>query len=166
MNACFRGRVNTGETLFLCWESKLKSLVYVQSQLPSVCYSVSQWGESADCGMIFSRNPRVDGRGWRRLLVLVAICSLTLCLATRFSFALTSHQHGHAVKSMDQRSGETKQQRLDRDATRFAEPVAEGATLTPVILYASVLPPEPSPSTDFLSLVLYNRPPPVSSILF
>jgi hypothetical protein len=111
--------------------------------------------------MIFSKNPRKDGRGWRRLLILLAICSLTLCLATRFSFAVTTHPQGHAVKSMDQRAGEPKQQRLDRDASRFAAPVAVGATLTPVVFYSSVISPEPTRSTDSLSLVLYNRPPPV-----
>jgi hypothetical protein len=114
--------------------------------------------------MIFSKNPDTDGRGWRRLLILVAICSLTLSVATRFSLSIRAQ--GHAVKSMDSRSGVPKQQRLDRDTSRFAEPVANLTALRPLVFHSSVIPPEPSRSLDVLSLVLSNRPPPVSSALF
>jgi len=113
--------------------------------------------------MIFSKNPRTDGRGWRRVLILLAIFSLTLSVSTRFSVSASTP--GHAVKSMDRRSDGLKQQRFDRDDSRFAEPVAaRGTAVKQVVLYSSVIPPEPLRSNDLLSLVLYNRPPPVSSL--
>jgi hypothetical protein len=114
--------------------------------------------------MIFSKNPGTDGRGWRRLLILVAICSLTLSVATRFSLSIRAQ--GHAVKSMDSRSGVPKQQRLDRDTSRFAVPVANFTPLRPLVFHSSVIPPEPSRSLDIPSPVLSNRPPPLSSVLF
>lgn len=127
-------------------------------------YIVSNWNELTDCRMIFSKNPGSDGRGWRRVLILVAICALAVCVATRFSISISAP--GHVVKSMDLRSGGTKQQSLDQDDTGFAEPVASAVESTPIALYSSVLPPAPVVSNDELSLVLYNRPPPFSSVFF
>jgi hypothetical protein len=114
--------------------------------------------------MIFSKNPDTDGRGWHRLLILAAVFSLTLSVATRFSVSIRAQ--GHAVKSMDSRSGIPKLQRLDRDTSRFAVPVANFTALRPLAFHSSVIPPEPSRSLDILSLVLSNRPPPLSSVLF
>ncbi|MGH9644899.1 MAG: hypothetical protein ACRD3Q_21055 [Terriglobales bacterium] len=114
--------------------------------------------------MMFSKNTGTDGRGWRRLLILVAICSLTFCVATRFSISLSVQSRG--VKSMDLRSAGSKQQRLDQDGTRFVQPVATGAMVRAVVVASIVIPAEPLRSNDLLSFVFYNRPPPYSSGFF
>ena len=114
--------------------------------------------------MIFSNNLGIDGRGWRRLLVIAAICSLTVCVATRFSLSLSAP--GRMVKSMDLRSGTSKHQHLDLDDTRFAEPVSSRVAVEPVVLHSSFIPSDPPPSTADLVLVLLNRPPPHLSVYF
>ena len=114
--------------------------------------------------MIFSNNLGIDGRGWRRVLVIGAICSLTVCVATRFSLSLSAP--GRMVKSMDLRSGSSKQQHLDQDDTRFVEPVAAGVSLEHVVHYSSVTPAEPLRSSADFVLVLLNRPPPHFSVFF
>jgi len=111
--------------------------------------------------MIFSNNLGTAGRGWRRLLVIAAICSLTVCVATRFSLSLSAP--GRMVKSMDLRSGSSKQQHLDQDDTRFIQPVATAIAVEPVVLYSSVTPPEPPRYRADFVIVLLNRPPPYSS---
>ncbi len=113
--------------------------------------------------MIFSKNPRTDGRGWRRALIFVAICSLALCVATRFSLSVSAQ--GHGVKSMDLRSSGNKQQRLDQDHTGFVAPVVTASAVRQVVLYSNIIPAEPSRSLKVFSLVLSNRPPPLSSIV-
>ncbi len=95
---------------------------------------------------------------WRYALILLAICSLTLSLATRFS--VQSSSQSHSTKTVDRRSAEPKQQHLDRDATHwvvstaylgFVEPSATGLPLD------LVGPPLPR---VLLGNSLYNRPPP------
>ncbi|MGA8300019.1 MAG: hypothetical protein WCB53_16240 [Terriglobales bacterium] len=114
--------------------------------------------------MIFSKNPRTDGIGWRRALIFVAICSLALCVATRFSVSVSAQ--GHGVKSMDLRSGGNKQQHLDQDHVVFAAPVVTSSAAIRIVLYSSSIPPEPPCSQEASSPVLLNRPPPVSAIVF
>ena len=92
------------------------------------------------------------------MLVIVAICSLTFSLATRFSVPIDSH--GHGIRSIDDRSGEPKRQHLDRDNTRFAGPVAGFTCLQAAVLYGHIIPAEPSSPSHSLAQSLYNRPPP------
>lgn len=113
--------------------------------------------------MIFSNNLGTDGRGWRRALIIAAVCSLTVCVGTRFSLSLSAP--GHMVKSMDLRSGSSKQH-LDQDDTRFIQPVAAGVAVEPAVLYSSVTPPEPPRYTADFVVVLLNRPPPHIFIFF
>lgn len=108
--------------------------------------------------MAFPRNRMNKGNGWQNLLILVAIFSLTLSLATRFSLPLTSHAHG--VKSADSRSGEPKRQHLDRDNIRFARPVTACTCIRPVAVHRQVVPIRPTGSSTDLAQSLYNRPPP------
>lgn len=114
--------------------------------------------------MMLFKNWRAHGHGWRTVLVAVAICSLALCLATRFAVPLTSQNH--AVKSIDDRAGEPKRLNLTRDATQFAAPVATASCLEPTVLYMHAVPSGPMCTNSILSLVLYNRPPPSSSVFF
>jgi hypothetical protein len=101
---------------------------------------------------------RIQANGWQHLLILLAIGSLTLSLATRFSVPLTSQAHG--VKSADSRSGEPKRQHLDRDNIRFACPVSTTACIRPVTVDRQVIPVQPAGSSYDLAQSLYNRPPP------
>lgn len=114
--------------------------------------------------MIFAKKWRGGGRGWCGLLVMVTICSLTVSLATRFCVPVSSQ--AHAVKSTDSRCGEPNRQRLDRDSVRLAEPVARRSWLEPEVHHSDVIPSEPLHSSDILSVVFYNRPPPFSSVFF
>jgi hypothetical protein len=142
--------------------SRVRALAVVYSQQP---------GSVFDCKMMLPKNWRADGRGWRAVLIVVAICSLTLSLATRFSVTVGSQvpaikSQTPAIKSLDSRSGEPHRQRLDRDSTRFAAPVASCTGLEPAALYLHAVLSEPIRSNDILSLIFYNRPPPPSSLFF
>ncbi len=134
-------------------------------------YIFSNRDRVPDCKMMLSKNWRADGRSWRALLIGVAICSLTLSLATRFSIPVPAQMnalgsHVQVVKSVDNLSGEPNRQRLDRDSTRFAAPVVSCTCLEPPVLYLPAVPSEPLRSSDILSLIFYNRPPPASSVYF
>ena len=153
-----------GRTTFLCRGSLTLVTGVISELVPFVWYIFNNRDKLIDRGMIFSKNPGTDGRGWRRALIFVAICSLTFCVATRFSVSVSAP--GHVVKSMDLRSSGTKQQRLDQDDSRFAEPVSTGTAVRRVVLSFSVIPPEPLRSNDVFCLDLYNRPPPLSSGFF
>jgi hypothetical protein len=110
--------------------------------------------------MTLSRKFSVDGFGWSRLLLLLAILSLTLTLASRFSFPVSSQ--AHAVKSVDSRSSEPKRQHLDQDAARLAEQAASCNCEKLVVLHPYIVPSEPMRSDDILSFIFNNRPPPSS----
>ena len=139
-------------------------------------YILSSWNQFLDCKMMLPENWRADGHGWRAVLVVAAICSLTVSLATRFSVPVTSQVsaidsqvHGirsHAIKSIDSRSADPNGQRLDRDSARFAAPVASCTVLETAVLYLHAVPSEPIRSNHILSLIFYNRPPPHSSVFF
>lgn len=113
--------------------------------------------------MIFSKKISVGGFGWRRLLLLFAIFSLTLTLASRFSVPVKSQ--AHAVKSVDSRASEPKRQHLDQDAARLAEPVACSNCEKLVELHPHFVFSEPLRSDDILSFIFNNRPPPYSSVV-
>ena len=133
----------------------------ISGPFPPVWYILCNGDQFLNCEMMLSKNWRADRGGWGGVLVVVAIFSLTLSLATRFSVPVSSQ--GHAVKSRDSRSGEPKRQHLNREAARFAEPVPSCAGFESVVLYSHVIPPEPARSSDILGSILYNRPPPPSS---
>ncbi len=101
---------------------------------------------------------RIEGRVWRSVLVLVAVCALTSSLATRFYVPTTSHIH--TLKSVEGGTSEPKRQHLDRDATRWVAPASDFSILAPTALHTS-----PSPARTILpkpvySDSLYDRPPP------
>src|SRR5215831_16244105 len=109
--------------------------------------------------MIFHGKPRTGARTWRALLVVMAVCSLTFSLATRFSMPVSTGDHG--VKSIDDRSGENKHQRLDKVTNRLG-PVVTRTVFQPAALYAHIIPAEPPLCSYHLSDSLYDRPPPHS----
>lgn len=128
-----------------------------------VCYSSTSGDQSLKREMTFCRNCRT-GRGWRGTLAVVAVCSLIFSLATRFSVPI--HSQTSAVKSVNSRSSEPKRQHLDRDAIRFARPIAICTAFKPSVLYPRVVAAEPSTSSSISRLSFYTRPPPVSSAVF
>lgn len=114
--------------------------------------------------MRLTENCRRNRRGWRGAVIVAAVCSLTLSLATRFSTSVDSQIH--SVKSVCSHSSEPQRQNLDRDASRFAGPVTSATAFQASVLYLHVVPAEPLHSGQILRSDLYNRPPPalVSSV--
>jgi hypothetical protein len=94
----------------------------------------------------------------RGTLIALAIFSLALTLATRFSTLPNSQ--ARAVKSASSRLNETKL--IDLDATRYAVPPVSRTSFRPTVVYVRVLPSSPTLLCASLSTSLYNRPPPSS----
>lgn len=128
-----------------------------------VYYSLIHGGRVFRCQMRFSENPRAKGyeRGWQCVLIAVAICSLTLSLATRFSIPLDASPH--AVKCESGHSGEPK--RLDRDAATYVAPVLNDVGFDSTPVDRQIIASAPARPRDVLSLNLYNRPPPFSPFI-
>ena len=96
------------------------------------------------------------------MLIVVAICSLTLSLATRFWAPYTSQSP--IVKSVDRRPAEPQRQHLDRDAAQWTAPVASFSIIEPSTIEISLAPAEPLLPMHVFSESLYNRPPPSSEL--
>jgi hypothetical protein len=105
----------------------------------------------------------IAGRGWRGVLIVIAICSLTLSVATRFWASSTSQSK--IVKSVDQRSVEPKRQHLNKDATRWVAPLVDFSIFVPAAIETSLALSGPVLPKHVFSESLYNRPPP-SSVFF
>jgi hypothetical protein len=106
------------------------------------------------------RHRGFGGRYSQRVLIAVAVCSLTFSVATRF-WTPCSNQ-SHAVKAVDRRSGEPKRQHLDRDASRWVAPVAHFTIIEPGAIETRLAPTGPLLPKHVFSDSLYNRPPPLS----
>jgi hypothetical protein len=92
---------------------------------------------------------------WRALLVVLAICGLTISLTTRtFHFTIP---HRIAAKS---ESGQAVRQHLDRDGAKWIPPVPTFAVLQVSSFYPRVAPAGPPLPTVLFEKSLYNRPPP------
>lgn len=96
---------------------------------------------------------------WCAVMVLGAICSLTVSLATRYTFPLEVSSHG--VKNFQTNSApDVKRQRLTKNAANWVPPVLKlWLTLTPTFNPSIALARPPVPSL-FFEESLYNRPPP------
>jgi len=104
----------------------------------------------------------VGERGWQGLLVVIAICSLTLSVATRFWVPGTSQSP--IVKSLDRRAAEPARQHLDRDAIQWVAPVANFSIVEPAAVEASLVPAGPPLPRLVFSDSESNRPPPSGSL--
>lgn len=91
----------------------------------------------------------------RLAFVSVVMFSLVLSLATRTFRGTTSHSI--AVQS---NSPQAMRQHMDRDAVRWAAPVAKVTVLLAPMLYPRVAPAGPPIPTLLIEENLYNRPPP------
>jgi len=118
---------------------------------------------SSGCNMQLLIHRGVGKRRWQGALIAVAICSLTLSLATRF-WAPLSFQ-SHVVRSVERRAGEAKRQHLDRDATRWVAPIANFSMIEPGTIETRLAAADPLLPKHVFTDSLYNRPPP-SSVFF
>src|SRR5579864_8848387 len=102
-------------------------------------------------------NPR--RKNWCALVIFVAVCSLTVSVATRYSTASSpSVQTVQTHVSLD-----SKRQRLAKDASNWMPPV-----ICFDVLEAPSFPPRTAPARPpipglLLEESLYNRPPPSSN---
>lgn len=92
--------------------------------------------------------------GWRNLLILLAILSLGVSLATR-TFHLDDGTTG--VQSS---STQAMRQHLDRDGLRWIAPVPTLTILQTPAFYPHVAPAGPPLPSALFEENLYNRPPP------
>ncbi len=98
-------------------------------------------------------------RNWRAALVLVAICSLSVSLATRYT-RLNSESIGVKVKIVKSQSLDVKKQHLVRDALKWTAPTPK-FTLVPAVRAHVHVVSAVFPATNLSSESwLYNRPPP------
>lgn len=93
---------------------------------------------------------------WRWALVSVVMLSLVAALATR-TFHDGTSSNSTTVQSS---SLQAMRQHMDRDAVRWAAPVATLAVAQAPTFYPRVAPAGPSLPTLLLEENLYNRPPP------
>jgi hypothetical protein len=101
--------------------------------------------------------------GWSAVLILVAVCSLTISLATRYNDCASAP--GIGVTHVTIHSATQKRQHLDKDAARWVTPVGRFAILEVSSFYPRFAPSGPPVHAFLLDERLYNRPPPASEIL-
>ena len=100
-------------------------------------------------------------RNWSAVVVLIAICSLTLSLATRYTSpsALSSH----AVKIVrTQAPTDAKRQRLAKNAVNWIPPVVCFGVLPTPVLPLRFAPAAPLAAGLLFEVSRFNRPPPFS----
>ena len=101
------------------------------------------------------RLPHAQHPRWRVLVIVLAICGLTVSLATR-TFRLTI-PHGVTAQSADSHA---MRQHMDRDAAQWAPPVPILGTLQAPVFYPRVAPAGPPMPSVLFDESLSNRPPP------
>jgi hypothetical protein len=97
-------------------------------------------------------------RRWEVAVVVLAICGLTVSLATRtFRTRLSA---GTIVKSI---SGQPVRQHMDSDAAKWVPPVSTLTLLQVPVFYPRFAPAGPPLPRLYFEESLSNRPPPVHS---
>ena len=97
-------------------------------------------------------------------MVLLAVCSLTVSLASRYSFPVDSSSP--AVKSIKvHRSPDTQRQRLDKKAANWVPPVFCLTDLEAPSFYPRIAPTWLPVMSLLLGNDLFNRPPPAFTSL-
>jgi len=100
---------------------------------------------------------------WRRmgsaLIVLLAISSVTISVATRYCSAPSST--AYSVNTLHRHaSPERSRQRLTKSSTNWIAPVVRTAVLEAPTSYPRIAPAGPPIPSLLLEKSLYNRPPP------
>jgi hypothetical protein len=96
-------------------------------------------------------------------IVVIAVCALTVSVATRYCYAGSSA--AHATTTVHKHSSPTARQRLSKDAATWVPPVFLPAILETTTFYPRVAPAGPPIPGLFFEKSLYNRPPPSSASL-
>jgi hypothetical protein len=96
-------------------------------------------------------------------IVVIAVCALTVSVATRYCYAGSSA--AHATTTVHKHSSPTARQRLSKDAATWVPPVFLPAILEATTFYPRVAPAGPPIPGLFFEKSLYNRPPPSSASL-
>jgi hypothetical protein len=128
--------------------------------------------EARDLGFSFNRRtlrllvafaPRND-RGyvsqhsfWRRALVLGAVLSLAISVATRYS---TVVRHETATNILTSQSLDAKRQHLLKDGLHWSAPAATFVLFEPAGVHVAALPAAPPGPRLYATHFLYSRPPP------
>ena len=100
-------------------------------------------------------------KNWCAVVVLAAVCSLTVNVATRYSSSWDVS--APTVKTVQARTTpEAKRQRLDKDAANWAPPLVCLDVLRFPSSYPRIAPSGPPILSPLLEENLYNRPPPSS----
>ena len=103
-------------------------------------------------------------KSWCALVVLVAVCSLTVSVATRYSSRWEASSP--TVKTVQTHtSPDVKRQRLAKNAATWIPPVARFDILRAPIFYPRITPAGPPVPSLLFEESLYNRPPPSSQSL-
>src|SRR5580658_4578554 len=100
---------------------------------------------------------------WCALVVLLAVCSLTINVTTRYcstESALASASGLHKYSSP-----EASRQRLTKDAATWIPPVVRALVLPASSFSLQVAPASPPLPALLLEISLHNRPPPSSAFL-
>ena len=101
---------------------------------------------------------------WCAVVVLAAVCSLTVSLATRYSSSWDVS--APKVKTVEAHpTPEAKRQRLDKDAANWVPPLVCFDVSRSPSSYRQTAPAEPPTQNILLEESLFNRPPPSSEFL-
>jgi len=101
---------------------------------------------------------------WCAVLVLFAVCLLTVGVATRYGFS-RDEGSGGVTRIQKQLSPEPGRQRLIKNAATWIPPVGGSALLEAPSSYPRIAPAGPPIPSLFFEESLYNRPPPSSEFL-
>jgi len=103
------------------------------------------------------REPRSQHSLWRKALVLGAVLSLTISVATRYGAVV---RRGAATKIVTSQSLDAKRQHLLKDGLHWCAPVAKFVLFEPAGVHVSGLPTVPPGPRLYATDFLYSRPPP------
>ena len=98
-------------------------------------------------------------RRWCTAVILIAVCTLTLSVATRYGFC--GNTANESVTTIQNHESWTPGlQRLLNNAATWIPPVVGSAIFHDPVSYRQVAESGPTVSSVFLEKNLYNRPPP------
>jgi hypothetical protein len=98
------------------------------------------------------------------VIVVIAVCALTVSVATRYCYAGSSSAYATTILHKHS-SPQTARQRLSKDAATWIPPIFFPAILRAATFYPRVAPAGPPVLGLFFEKSLYNRPPPSSASL-
>ncbi len=99
-------------------------------------------------------------RWWGALVILIAVCSLTISVATRYSSSEGTSVR-KAATLQKYRSPEARRQHLTKAAASWIPPVIDTVILKPSNSGPRVVSSVPPVAGALFANTLYNRPPPL-----